>query len=133
LISEEKSGGAINVSPALSPDGQRLAFFSERDAFSIDIYIADARPGEVQEKITETAVDPHFDSMQFVNSAGAWSADGRRFAFGSIRSGRPVIAIYDLQSDEVTERITLGELGEVFSPTWSPTASELRSPPMKAE
>jgi len=125
LASERKSGGELHVSPVLSPDGTRVAFFSERGLFSINLYIADADSGEILHKVTESAIDPHFDSMQFVSSAGAWSADGRRFAFGSIRSGRPVIAIYDTGENDVTDRIPLENLGEVFSPAWSPDGRQI--------
>src|SRR5262249_46450156 len=36
------NGGRLNVGPALSPDGTSLAFLSERDQFSIDLFLADA-------------------------------------------------------------------------------------------
>src|SRR5690606_20689399 len=38
LTEPGKLGGRLNVSPALSPDGRRLAFLSERDVFSVDLY-----------------------------------------------------------------------------------------------
>src|SRR6266540_2255116 len=37
LITMAHSGGKMNVSPELSPDGSRIMFFSERDLFSIDL------------------------------------------------------------------------------------------------
>jgi hypothetical protein len=37
----------LNVSPALSPDGNQIVFLSSRDLFSIDMYLADARTGEI--------------------------------------------------------------------------------------
>jgi Tol biopolymer transport system component len=120
LLSEEEGGGALNVSPVLSPDGKRVVFFSEKDLFSIDLFIADADTGEIRRKITSTAVDPHFDSFQFVNSSGAWSADGRKLAFGSIRSGRAAISIYDVEEDEITERLASDDIGEIYNPSWSP-------------
>ena len=38
-----KKGNALNVSPELSPDGSKVIFFSERDLFSIDLFVADAQ------------------------------------------------------------------------------------------
>ena len=35
--------GEYNVSPAVSPDGRLIAFFSSRDLTGIDLYLADAR------------------------------------------------------------------------------------------
>lgn len=120
LISAEKRGGELNVSPAVSPDGTRMVFYSEKDLFSIDLFLADAKTGEIQRKLTETAIDPHVDSLQFVNSAGAWSADSRRLVFPAISEGRPQLAIYDVEAGEVTERLTFRQLGEILHPAWSP-------------
>ncbi len=120
VVSEERHGGRINVGPALSPDGRRLVFLSERDLFSIEMFLADVETGRILRRITRTAVDPHLESLQFVNSAGAWSPDGRRFLFGAVAKGRPVLTVIDVESGRTEREIRLRELGEVFNPTWSP-------------
>src|SRR5687768_6070573 len=97
-----------------------MIFFSERDLYSIDLYLADARTGEISRKITETALDPHFDSLQFVNSAGAWSADGRRVALGAISEGRPELTIYDVAGRRVERSFQFPQFGEILGVTWSP-------------
>ena len=66
IIQNQPNGGELNVSPELSPDGSKLMFFSERDLFSIDLYLADARTGKVIRKITNTATNAHFESLQFL-------------------------------------------------------------------
>jgi len=68
--------GGVNVSPELSPDGSKIVFFSSRDLFSIDLYVADAATGKIIKKITDTATSPHLDSIEFIESAGVWSRDG---------------------------------------------------------
>ncbi len=120
IISKQHGGGGMNVSPELSPDGTRLMFFSERDLFSIDLYLADARTGKVIRKITDTATDPHFESLQFLTSAGAWDGAGKRFVFPGISKGRPVLTIVDPDSGKQLREITLTELDEVLNPAWSP-------------
>src|SRR5688572_17634877 len=120
LIEANRSGSQVNVGPALSPDGVRMIFYSERDLFSIDLYLANARTGEIEDKITDTALDPHVDSLQFINSAGDWSRDGQRFAFSSIHDGRPEISIYSVDDRKVERRFPFPKLGEIFNITWSP-------------
>jgi hypothetical protein len=120
LITRKHSGGEINVSPELSPDGSRLMFFSERDLFSIDLYLADARTGKVIRKITDTATDPHFESLQFLSSAGTWDAAGRRFLFPGISKGHPVFTIVDADTGRREREIGLEQLDEVLNPAWSP-------------
>jgi Tol biopolymer transport system component len=115
-----KRAGEMNLSPVISPDGTRLVFYSEKDLFSIDLYLADAHTGRILRKISETAIDPHFDSFQFVNSAGTWSPDSRRFAYGGIANGRPRLTIYDVSKDDVVQEIDIPGVGEILSPAWSP-------------
>ncbi|HEU5260449.1 MAG TPA: BamA/TamA family outer membrane protein [Gemmatimonadales bacterium] len=110
----------LNVAPALSPDGSQVVFFSERDLFSIDLYLADARTGEIQRRIVKTALDPHYQSLEFINSAGAWDSNGRRIAFGAVTGGKAALTVLDVPSDRVEREIKLPDLGEVFNPTWSP-------------
>ncbi len=120
LLSKAKGGGGLNVAPSLSPDGRKVVFMSERDLFSIDIYVADAETGKVERKLTETALDPHFESLQFINSAGAWSADGTRFAVGAVSGGEAVVSVFDIETGSVVREVPLPQLGEVVNPTWSP-------------
>src|SRR5437867_9106740 len=81
----------LNVAPALSPDGSRIAYFSERGLFSIQLYLADTKSGRVERTLVRTALDPHYESVGFISSSGAFDADGKRFAFGAIAHGRPVL------------------------------------------
>jgi hypothetical protein len=53
VVDSSKEGGGLNVSPELSPDGSRIVFFSSRDLFSIDLYVADAATGKIIRKINQ--------------------------------------------------------------------------------
>ena len=117
--------GQYNLAPSLSPDGSRMLFFSDRGLFSIDLYLADARTGKVERQITRTAVDPHFESLQFIQSAGSWSGDGRQFVFAGISGGRPVLTLYDVERGKVTREIKLPQLGEILNPSWAPDGSAI--------
>ncbi len=119
LITPITSGGRLNIAPSLSPDGDRIVFLSERDLFSVDMFLADTKTGEILKKITRTAVDPHFESLQFIYSAGAWDHSGERFVFGAITKGRPVLTIMNIERGNVEREVQLPELGEVYNPSWS--------------
>jgi len=120
VIGPRKDRGRLDVGPALSPDGQRVAFLSERGRLSVDLYLADANDGRVIRKLVSTASDPHFDSLQFLASAGTWAPDGKRIAVATVQNGQPVIAIFEAESGDRVEEIDLPDLGEVFQPAWSP-------------
>ena len=114
----------LHVGPAISPDGSRLMFLSERDRLSLDLYMADASSGEVTQKIVGSATDPHFDSLQYIHSAGAWDGSGRRFAFAALGSGQPVLTIVNVD-DGGREEFVLPSLGEIYNPSWSPDGTQI--------
>jgi hypothetical protein len=124
ILGESTGSGELNLSPRLSPDGRLIAFWSEKDLFSIELFLADATTGKVVRKLLKTASDPHIDSLQFLNAAGAWSADGKRFALSNVQSGRAVIAFVDVASGR-TEEARVDGVDEIFSLTWAPDGRSL--------
>jgi Tol biopolymer transport system component len=125
VIAANESSGRLNVGPALSPDGTGLVFLSERDQYSIDVFLANAETGAIIRRLVRTAGDPHFDSLQFIESAGAWDPAGRRFVLAAVYRGEPVLTVLDMQSGVVEREIRLDQLDQIFSPTWSPDGRRL--------
>jgi Tol biopolymer transport system component len=117
---DQRNDRSLAVSPVLSPDGSRVVYLSERDLLSIDLFLADATTGEVIRKLVDTAIDPHFNSIQFIASAGAWDPRSRQFAIGAIADGRPVLAILDVETGRRVREIPFAGLGEILNPSWSP-------------
>jgi WD40 repeat protein len=125
-IITDRNGGDLNLGPALSPDGRQLLFLSEKGLFAIELYLADAQTGEVKRKIVKTAVDPHFESLQFISSSGAWGGtrpDGG-FGFAAVSKGKPVISVLDLDRGG-TREYEFKDLDEVYDPTFSPDGKKV--------
>jgi Tol biopolymer transport system component len=125
LIPSTREGGRVNVGPALSPNGGQVAFLSERNQLSINLYLANVASRHVTRTLISTAADPHFDSLQFLASAGAWDPGGRRLAVATLRAGHPVIAIVDAATGHITTEVPFATLGEIFQPAWSPDGSSI--------
>lgn len=89
MLEQLTSGEASNASPSWSPDGLRIAFYSERDGAG-DIYTLDIETGAV-ECIT------HDEALDY---APRWSPDGRSIAFVSQRSGQDRIYVTDPDGSE---------------------------------
>lgn len=119
IVNETDRGPRLNASPELSPDGSKFIFFSERDLFSIDLYLADAATGKVIRKLTDTATNPHFESLQFLGSAGAWDPTGTKVVVPAISKGAPVLAIFNTGSGDKEREIRVDGADEVLNPTWS--------------
>jgi Tol biopolymer transport system component len=112
--------GAMHLSPVVSPNGQYVAFFGRREIFTTDLYVADARTGEIVERLTSPNQDQHFDALSFIQSAGTWSPDGSRFAFVVFADGDHQIAVMDINRRRVERRYAVEGVGAVQSPAWSP-------------
>ena len=114
-----------NLAPSVSPDGSRMVYLSDAGLFSIDMYLADAQTGKTIHKLVSSTRDPHLESLQFINSAGAWDADGKRFAFGAIVTGQSALRIVNGSNGDLVKEIKFPSLGEIFNPTWSPDGNKI--------
>ena len=120
IKADRQIGSDLNVGPSISPDGKRIAFLSTRSVFSTDLFIADASTGNILRKLTSTATDPHFNSIEFIYSAGAWDAGGKRLAVSTVVAGRPALAVFDADSGNKQQEVPLPGVDEIFNPTWAP-------------
>ena len=125
LLAPSTGSGKTNVSPSVSPDGQRVAFLSEKDLFGIDLFVADARTGEIERKLVSANADPHFDALRFIDSAGDWSPDGESFMFTVFAEGDNELAIVNVNSGEIERNIDLDDIGAISSPSWSPDGKHI--------
>ena len=118
-------GAGRRVGPALSPDGRIAAVFSERDGFALDLFLTDVSSGRVIRKLATTTASARFDSLQPLRSAGAWSANGEWFAFAAVRQGQAALMLLNMRQPDADREIPLKELGQIFSPTWSPESDAI--------
>jgi TolB protein len=95
------------VSPAWSPDGQRLAYVSfERNNSAI--YLQDLATGR-RERIIHG---------KGINSSPAFSGDGNKLAVTLSRDGNPEIYLYDFKSKSLTRVTRHGAIDT--EPAWAP-------------
>jgi hypothetical protein len=118
-------GERVHVAPAISPDGRQIMFVSERDRLSLDLFVADVTSGAVVKKVISTAADPHFDSLQYIQSAGSWDASGRRFVVAAVLDGTSALSIVEMDGSSRRRDIRLNGVGEIYNPSWSPDGREL--------
>ncbi|HET8829607.1 MAG TPA: basic secretory protein-like protein, partial [Pelobium sp.] len=119
-VADTITGGDMNIAPAISPNGKYLAYLSERDLFSIDLYLADAKTGEVIRKLTSKIRNSHIEEFNFIESAGAWSPDSKQFAFSVFAKGRNNLVIVDISNGRTLLNEGMGDVVQFGNLTWSP-------------
>ncbi|MGD8281053.1 MAG: DPP IV N-terminal domain-containing protein, partial [Gemmatimonadota bacterium] len=122
ILAPEMGSGTTNIAPSLSPDGRYVAFLSDEDLFSVDLYMADAQSGEIIRKLASANSDPHSDALRYIDSSGAWSPDSRFFVYVVVAGGDNQFVIVNSDNGQVTQRISFEEwgLGAAANPAWSP-------------
>lgn len=110
--------GVNDTSPVWSPDGQKIAFVSQRDG-NREIYVMDSS-GQNAVNVTRHPADDWTPS---------WSPDGARLAFSSIRTGGWEIFVLDMaclptpeSCPDMLTQITSDGNANIL-PVWSPDGS----------
>ncbi|WP_038032863.1 eIF2A-related protein [Thermonema rossianum] len=119
-VLRDKRPGRMQLSPSLSPDGRYMAYLSERDLFSIDLFLVDMQSGKVIRRLLSTDKEGHIDALSYLETAGSWSPDGRLLAFVVYVKGKPQPVIIDVQSGKIKEQLFLKDVEAVNHPAWSP-------------
>lgn len=120
VIGEPGAKNQLHISPSVSPDGRYVAFISRRNIFNTNLFVADAETGEIVQQLEGTRSNPHFDALRFIDSAGSWSPDGRRFAFITFAKGTNEINTFDVRTGEVRTRTAVEGVGSIENLAWSP-------------
>jgi hypothetical protein len=109
----------LNVAPAISPNGEHIAFLSARELFSIDLFLADARTGKVLRRLVSQDRDSHMESLRFIESAGSFSPDGKTLAFVTFARGDNFLSLVDIDSRDI-DHVRVPGLESIMNVAWSP-------------
>lgn len=119
LISGDNAG-RMNIAPVISPNGRYVIFLSEKDLFSIDLFLFDVGKGEIVRKVASSSRNMHIDDFSYIESAGTWSPDSKQFAFVGISKGKNLLIIKDVESGRTVMETPLKNLESFSNPNWSP-------------
>ena len=120
VVQASKKAGDMNLAPTVSPDGKLVAFFARRGLFEIELFVADAVTGRVIKKLAGPTSNSHFDAITFISSSGAWSPSSDKFAFIAQSEGNHEIAILDVASTDIEQRLRVPGVGAISNIAWSP-------------
>jgi len=106
-----------NVHPRLSPDGRRVAFFSDRYDYT-RIIITDTAGKELRRIGGEHSLGSSFESFRHFNGAIAWSPDGKRLAFIAKKGGKDEVRIVNAANGRAIRAVT-PPLSSISGLDWS--------------
>jgi Tol biopolymer transport system component len=108
----------LNAVPALSKDGSKVAFISDRSLYN-DIYTMDLDEKNGVNRIVKGSRSGELESLRFLDTSLAWSPDGSLISFVAKAGKQDAIYLVDSESGRVRKKITT-DLNGLMSPDFSP-------------
>ncbi len=123
LTDHKTDGSFMNIMPAISADGQRVVFVSDKSGYR-DIYLMSAIDGRLIRRLVKGQRSKDFESFHELRSSLSWSPDGKLIAFVSKRKDKDNIYLIDPDRGKVRQRIEL-DFDSVFRPSFSPDGKSI--------
>ena len=123
LIAHAKDDFALNIIPAVSPDGKSVAFISDRNFYQT-IYLASAQTGQIIKPLVEGERRGTYENLRFLNTSIAWSPDSRQIAFNAQAGGENAIYLLDVATGQVRQKLTPPVTSLSFL-SWSPDGQQI--------
>lgn len=123
LTDHRKKGNFVNNSPALSPEGDQLAFLSDRSDY-FDIYLLNVIEGKIERKLLSGQTSAKFEELHWLRPGLSWSPDGQYLVFAAKAGRSDALHILDVKEADVVRTIRF-DLDGVFSPVYSPDGSQI--------
>lgn len=121
LSNHQKENNFYNTSPALSPDGERVAYISDRDdVFSL--YVMDISTKKTK-RLRSSARSVDFEELNLLTPGISWNPQGTKLAVGAKSGGEDAIFIIDVKSGNY-DKIDLG-FKTIGGVQWSPDGTTL--------
>jgi hypothetical protein len=123
LTNHRKDGGYMNVSPVISPEGDKVAIISDRTGFT-DIYLLSSFDGRVMAKLVSGQRTPSLEYLHVFRPGMDFSPDGRKLVFAAQGSPDELLHIVDVERGGIEESYKI-PMDAVYTPSWSPDGDRI--------
>ncbi len=113
----------INNSPSLSPDGNYIAFLSDRSDY-FDVYLMRTIDGKIEKRLVHGQRTGQFEELHWLRPGISWSPDGTRIVLAAKAGKQDALYIVDVKKAKVIKQLKFKTDG-IFSPAWSPRGDEI--------
>ncbi|MFQ6607686.1 MAG: DPP IV N-terminal domain-containing protein [Fidelibacterota bacterium] len=122
LTDHEELENYFNISPAISPDGGRIAILTDRSGYA-DVYLISAEDGKVLKKLVKGNRTPDFEELKWLQPGLSWSPDGKKIVFAAKSGKSDALYIIDVNSGK-KQKLTF-DLEGIFTAAWSPDGEKI--------
>jgi Tol biopolymer transport system component len=122
MTDHDKWRNFVNNGPAISPDGSKLAYLSDRSDY-FDIWMQDIESGK-HERLLQGERSGNFEQLKWLDARISWSPDGKQIAFASKAGRTDAVNILDVEKKKIKRQLKF-DLDGIFNPTWSRDGNKL--------
>ncbi|HTR82794.1 MAG TPA: DPP IV N-terminal domain-containing protein [Bacteroidota bacterium] len=121
ITNHAKESNFYNTSPSISPQGDKIAFISDRDDY-FDVFIISTIDNKVT-KLVDGYSTKNFEELHLLTPGITWSPDGKKIALAVKSGDADAIFIVDVETGK-QEKLEF-KLDGIFSVDWSPKGDKL--------
>jgi len=122
LTDHRKEGGFYNTSPSISPQGDKVAFISNRNDY-FDVFVLNAIDGSNIRKVVDGQQTNDLEELHLLTPGISWSPDGKQIALATKAGEQDAILLIDMESRD--QQKLAFSLSGIFSVDWSPQGDKL--------
>ncbi len=124
LVTAERGGGYYHAGPAITPQGDRVAYVAATDGL-FDVYVVDASGTERPRKLIDGQDNTPFESLRILTPGLAWDPSGTRLAV-AVKSGpSDAIRIVDGRTGDAVASFRVPGVDAILSVAWSPDSTRI--------
>ncbi|MBP6671553.1 MAG: PD40 domain-containing protein [Bacteroidetes bacterium] len=121
MTNHVKESNFYNTSPAISPQGDKIAFISDRDDY-FSVYVISTIDNTLTKVIAGQRTN-NFEELHLLTPGIDWSPDGKRIAVAAKSGERDAVYLIDVASGD-QEKIEF-QLDGIFTVDWSPKGDRI--------
>jgi hypothetical protein len=122
LTAHEKDRDNFNLKPRISPDGTKIAYFSDLRDYT-RILVCNGK-GSIVGEVGASGYAGSFESFHPFRSGMCWSPQSDKLAFVANNNGRDQLRIVDIKRKKLVATFQPA-LTSLFAPDWSPDGSTI--------
>ncbi|GMU89239.1 MAG: peptidase S9 [Chlorobiota bacterium] len=96
MTDPKKDNSSYNISPAISPQGDKIVYISNKDYF-FDVYLMDANTGKEIKRLVKGNRTVDFEELNILTPGISWSPDGKKVAIAAKSGGDDAIFIINAE------------------------------------
>lgn len=118
-----KDGSYRNEMPAFSPDGDKIAIYTDKSDYT-EIVLISVQTGKVIRRLVKGERSADLESLHSFVSGLSFSPDGDKMVFVAKSGGKPTLVFFDLRKDKIYKRWR-SDFYNIVSPAWSPDGQKV--------